>query len=109
MDNFLDTKIAEIVNVSEKPFQQITLRIECPLDSGIKVECWRIANGTKHSQTIPGGVRIFFQFVEKLHKEQPSKKFNVVEFRVENTGKYTIAISFDALVQKQAEENIKQE
>ena len=108
MNNFLDTKIAELVNVSEKPFQQITLRIECPLDSGIKVECWRMTNGTKHSQAIPGGVRLFFQFVEKLHKEQPSKKFNIVEIRVENTGKYTTAISFDALVQKQAEENIKQ-
>lgn len=109
MNNFLDTKIAEIVNVSEKPFQQIILRIECPLDSGIKVECWRIANGTRHSQAIPGGVRLFFQYVERIHTEQPTKKFNVVEIKIENTGKYTAAISFDEVVQRQAEDNIKQE
>lgn len=105
----IDTKIAEIIKSTDKPFQCVFLRIECPLDTGILVECWRVAEQEKFSQFIPGGVRVFFQFVEKLRQEQPQTIFNVVEILIENTGKYTVSTSFDDSVQKRAEENIKQD
>ncbi len=108
MNTSIDTAIAEIIKSTEKPFQYVILRIECPLDTGILVECWRVAEQVRYSQAIPGGVRVFFQFVKKLHLEQPQSIFNVVEISIKNTGKYTVSTSFDDSVQKRAEENVKQ-
>ena len=109
MNSLIDEKIATIFNATQKPFQKILVRIECPLDSGIKAECWRICEQEKNSQAIPGGVRPFFQFVEAVHKAEPKRIFNVIEFCIDQTGKYSTSFSYDEEVQKQAEENIKQE
>lgn len=109
MNSCIDEKIKSLIASIQKPYQQILVKIECPLDSGVKVECWRIINNEKYSQTILGGVRPFFQFVESAKKNEPNRKFNVVDITIDNAGKHTISFVFDENVQRQAEENIKQE
>lgn len=109
MNASIDAKIAEIVSAAQKPFNKVVVRIECPLETGIKVECWRMTDQGKLSNAIPGGVRVFFQFVDKIHKEEPQRKFNVVEITADGSGKYETKFSFDEAVQRQAEENIRQE
>ena len=108
MNASIDAKIAEIVSAAQKPFDKVVVRIECPLDTGVKVECLHMTGQEKLAQAIPGGVRVFFQFVEKMHKEDPQRKFNVVEITADESGKYETSFFFDEAVQRQAEENIRQ-
>lgn len=109
MNSCIDEKIKSLIAVVQKPFQNVLIRIECPLDSGIKVECWRDSDGVKNAQIIPGGVRPFFKFVEQYRNEEPGQKFNVINISVEPSEKYTVCFIFDEDVQREAEENIKQE
>ena len=108
MNSYIEEKIKTLVTGIQSPFQQLSIRIECPLDSGIKVECWRVIDQEKISQAIPGGVRVFFQFIELIRKNEPSREFNVVTITADKTATYTVSFEFDAAVQRDAEENIKQ-
>lgn len=107
MNNAIDEKLKEIFKAAVRPFEELNVRVECPLDSGVKVVSWSVQDGKRTSQSIPGGVRSFFLYVRAQHSEHPKKKFNVVEFKTGEDGKWTPSFLYDEEVQKEAEENVK--
>ena len=109
MKHFLDEKISAIVKNITTPFDCVNIRIECPLDTGIKVECKGQRGRDMFSPVIPGGVRIFFQFVEKMRHRADTAQFNVVDIKVSADGSYQYDVIFDEKVQNDAEENIRQD
>lgn len=109
MKNFLDEKISAIVKNITTPFDCVNIRIECPLDTGIKVECKGQRGKEVFSPVIPGGIRIFFQFVEKVRHSTDIDLFNIVDIKVSADGSYQYDVSFDKEIQNRAEENIRQD
>ena len=109
MKHFLDEKITAIVKNETKQFDSINIRIECPFETGVKVECRGKRGVDEFFSSIPGGVRVFFQFVETVRNNKDVNRFNVVDIKIKADGKYTTDFSFDDQVQKNAEENVRQE
>ncbi len=62
MSTQLDNKIAELLT-SIDSFSKLDIRLECPLDSGIKVTISGVKNNERFFPKIPNGVKAFYQFV----------------------------------------------
>lgn len=109
MKHFLDEKISSIVKNETKQFDSMNIRIECPFETGVKVECHGQRGADVFSPAIPGGVRTFFKFVEMVRKNNAADRFNVVDIKIKSDGRYTTNFSFDDEVQRNAEENVRQD
>lgn len=98
----INSTIGEIINGFSKPFSLISIRIECPLPTGVKVKCKLITNDGEDTFTPPGGVGSFYRFV-KEEKERNKDQFNIVELAIHPNGSWKAAYHFDAQLQLHAE------
>ena len=107
MNNAIEEKMNSIMGSVKSDMDMVVVRVECPLSTGVKVECQGIIKGEKHNLPIPGGVRDFFVFVDKRRAEKSQEKFNLVEFTLNAAKQMSVRFSFDENIQKHAEDNIR--
>jgi hypothetical protein len=81
-----------------------TVRIECPGDSGVRVQ-HRSSSGA--SIPIPGGVKKWHDFAKKYRSENPNKKFNVLTHSQKNDGSFATDAKFDKKVQEEYDKNTR--
>ena len=108
MNNILSKKMDLIIAGAQDKFDSIVVRIECPLDTGIKAECHGVKDGVKSNLLIPCGVRDFFLFVNEMRTKRASEKFNLVEIISDASKRLSVRFSFDENIQQRAEENIRE-
>lgn len=106
MEKLLTKKIRELAKTVDQEFDTLRIRLECPLDSGVKIECWRVLGDKEFSQSVNIRLRDFFLFVRDVRIANPEKKFNVVEVSYNDTNT-KIDYKFDEKLQQEADEYTK--
>ena len=104
MNTHLDKKIKELLE-SIDSFSKLEIRLECPLNSGIKVTISGVKNNEVFFPKIPNGIKAFFQFVNEA--KQQREKFNVVLIDINADRTYKTTFLYDEELQKTADENVK--
>lgn len=109
MDNeIIQKKIDEIYAHEINGLSSLTVIIECPLDSGIKV---RITGSAHNGIVSPqlSGVRDFYNYIKEYRANYPDKRFNIVRITA-NGPKLSIRsidMLFDPELQIQADADSK--
>lgn len=98
----INSAIGEIINAFSKPFSLISICIECPLPTGVKVKCKLITNDGVETFTPPGGIGEFYRFV-KAEKQRSKTPFNIVKLAIHPNGSWETEYHFDAQLQQHAE------
>lgn len=92
--------------VEEMAFDTLEVRVECPLNSGVRVISQAVHQGKTVSVAVPGGVKPFYLFAEK-EKKARSELFNVIIFSISSNGDYEVRFSYDDDLQKRVEQEVK--
>lgn len=106
MDTQLQKKIDSIIDSLDNKFDWILIRLECPLESGIKIQISGSYKGEPIFPNIEGGIKDFFLYVKKVKQRNNNSEFNVIEFNVDKNKKIIIKSFFDKVLQEQTEANI---
>ena len=107
MDPKILSAIKEIANTAGNDFQHLYIRIECPLEGGIKVLCWKETKQGKEYLPITNGVKPFYLLVQKM-KQENHIKFNIVEIETNKNFQCTTKTIWDEQLQKQAEQLVQE-
>lgn len=101
----INSAIGEIIDSLNESFNSIVIRIECPLNTGIRVSCKMHTTDGVKSIPLACGSRPFFYFA-KTEKAASKKDINVVEITIQPNGVWSVQCDYDFNLQKHAQEMI---
>lgn len=84
----------------------LSLKIECPFDSGIGVECeGRNASGSVYPEP---DLDTLSNYVDELRAEHPSERFNIITICMTGPTDIVFDRRFDEAFQREAEEMVSE-
>ena len=84
----------------------LLLKIECPFDSGISVECeGRNASGSVYPEP---DLDALSNYIDELRTEHPSERFNIITIRMTSPTDIVFDRIFDEAFQRESEEMVNE-
>lgn len=85
--------------------QSLSVRIECPFDSGIGVECeGHTPTGTVYPEP---DMDALSDYIDELKKAHPGERFNIVTIRTTNPRDVIVERTYDPAFQREAEDLVR--
>ena len=88
-------------------YDRIVLKVECPLDSGFRLHASGFRDGEVFEPKIPPRMRPIFEYVAEKRRAEKAARFNVLYMSIEGDGGYKEETTYDAEIQRIAEEDVR--
>ena len=105
MKTKIETTLKNLFESANSRLDSLSIRIECPFDSGISVQC----EGKALSETIypEPDMDAFSTYIDELRNSHPNERFNIVEIHMTSPMDISIERTFDEAFQREAEEMVR--
>ena len=101
----IETTLKNLFESGDPCLDSLSIRIECPFDSGIGVQC----EGKTSSGTVcpEPDMDALSDFIDEVRASHPNERFNIVEIRMTSPTNIVIERTFDEAFQREAEELVR--
>lgn len=105
MKTTIETILKSIFESSDAQLDSLSIRIECPFDSGIGVQCeGKSSAGTVYPEP---DMDAFSAYIDELRIAHPDERFNVIDIQMTSSTDVVIKRNFDEAFQREAEEMVR--
>lgn len=105
MKTSIETILKSLFEGSDAQLDSLSIRIECPFDSGIGMQCeGKSPSGTVYPEP---DMDAFSAYVDELRIAHPGERFNVIDIQMTSSTEIFIKRNFDEAFQREAEEMVR--
>ncbi|MBQ6338806.1 MAG: hypothetical protein IJI36_06635 [Kiritimatiellae bacterium] len=105
MKTKIENTLKNLFESANPSLDLLSIRIECPFDSGIGVQCeGKTSSGTVYPEP---DMDALSDFIDEVRTSHPNESFNIVEIRMTSPTDVVIERTFDEAFQREAEELVR--